>query len=79
MRTLLDNAGFEIIREEDRREIALAHHRERLAAQSAAGGPPPLGLHLLQGQTASVKSRNMVKMLEANQIALGVIVARRRA
>lgn len=79
MRNLLDNAGFEIIREEDRREIALGHHRERLAAQSAAGGPPPLGLHLLQGQTASLKSRNMVNMLEDNQITLGVIVARRRA
>lgn len=79
MRSLLDNAGFEIVHEEDRREIALKHHRDRLAAQSAAGGPPPLGLHLLQGPTASLKSRNMVNMLEANQITLGAIIARRRA
>ena len=32
MRKLLDDAGFEIVHEEDRREIALKHHRDRLAA-----------------------------------------------
>ena len=79
MRKFLEEAGFEIAHEEDRREIALEHHRNRLAKLSAADGPPPLGLHLLQGQTASLKSRNMVNMLEANQITLGAIVARRRA
>ena len=79
MRKLLDNAGFEIVHEEDRREIALKHHRDRLAALSAAGGPPLLGLHLLQGRTASLKSRNMVNMLEASQITLGAIIAHRRA
>ena len=79
MRKLLEEAGFEIVHEEDRREIALEHHRNRLAKLSAADGPPPLGLHLLLGQTASLKSRNMVNMLEANQITLGAILARRRA
>ena len=79
MRKLLDRAGFEITHQEDRREIAIRHHRDRLAKLSAADGPPPLGLHLLQGQTASLKSRNMVTMLEANQITLGAIVALRRA
>ena len=80
MRKLLEEAGFEIAHEEDRREIALEHHRNRLAKLlPAAGGPPPLGLHLLQGQTASLKSRNMVNMPEANQITLGAILARRRA
>ena len=78
MRKFLEEAGFEIAHEEDRREIALEHHRNRLAKLSAADGPPPLGLHLLQGQTASLKSRNMVNMLEANQITLGAILARRR-
>jgi hypothetical protein len=79
MRKLLDQAGFEIIHQEDRRDIALRHHRERLAQLSAAGGPPPLGLHLLLGPMAGVKSRNMADMLEANQITLGVIIATRRA
>jgi hypothetical protein len=79
MRKLLEEAGFEITHDEDRREIALEHHRSRLAKLSAASGPPALGLHLLQGQTASLKSRNMVSMLEADQITLGAILARRRA
>jgi len=79
MRNLLEQAGFEIIHDEDRREVGLEHHKARLAKLSAASGPPPLGMHLLQGETASLKSRNMMNMLEANQITLGVIIARRRA
>jgi SAM-dependent methyltransferase len=79
MRTLLGEAGFEVMHEEDRREFALEHHRTRLASISAAGGPPPLGIHLLQGETAGTKSRNMIAMLEADQVTLGVIIARRRA
>lgn len=78
LRELLAQAGFDIVHEEDRREIALEHHRSRLAGLKASGGPPPLGLHLLQGATAGVKSRNMLRMLEANQITLGAIVARRQ-
>jgi len=77
LRDLLAQAGFEIVHEEDRREIALAHHRSRLAELKAAGGPPPLGLHLLQGETAGTKSRNMLRMLEVSQITLGAIIARR--
>jgi ubiquinone/menaquinone biosynthesis C-methylase UbiE len=75
---LLDEAGFEVTHQDDRRSSALEHHRKRLATVSAADGPPPLGLHLLQGETAGLKSRNMIKMLEANQVTLGVVIARRR-
>ena len=78
MGALLGEAGFEITHQEDRRTLALEHHRTNLAIISAANGPPPLGLHLLQGETAGLKSRNMIKMLEADQITLGVIIARRR-
>ena len=78
MGKLLDEAGFEVTHEEDRRDFALEHHRTRLATISAADGPPPLGIHLLQGETAGIKSRNMIKMLEADQITLGVIIARRQ-
>lgn len=77
MRQLLGEAGFEVTYEEDRRENALAHHRTRLADNTAAEGPSPLGLHLLTGKTAAQKSRNMIKMLEADQIAPVVMIARR--
>jgi MPBQ/MSBQ methyltransferase len=77
MRKLLKQAGFEITHEEDRREIALEHHRQRLAKLSAAGGPPALGAQLLQGRTTGLKSRNMLTMLGANQITPVVFIARR--
>jgi MPBQ/MSBQ methyltransferase len=79
MRQLLAQAGFDIVHEEDRRAVGLEHHRSRVAGLSAAGGPPPLGSHLLQGKTASLKSRNMIGMLEAEQITVEAIIARRRA
>jgi len=79
MRELLGEAGFDILREEDRREIALQHHRNGLATLSAREGPPPLGLHLLTGKTAGLKSRNMLQMLEANQITLRAIIALRQS
>jgi MPBQ/MSBQ methyltransferase len=78
METLLGDAGFDIIRREDRSELALRHHRMRIAELSAADGPPALGIHLLTGDTAALKSSNMIAMLEANQITLGIIIARRR-
>ena len=78
MITLLGHAGFEIIHEEDRSDIAITHHHDRLKKASAPRRPRPLGLHLLQGETAGLKSSNMIKMLEAKQITLGVIIARRR-
>jgi hypothetical protein len=78
MGELLGEAGFEVTHQEDRRGAALEHHRARLAQLAQAGGPPPLGIHLLTGETTALKSRNMMDMLEARQIVLGVIIARRR-
>lgn len=78
MGKLLGEAGFEITHEEDRRNVAIEHHRTRLAQLASADGPPPLGIHLLTGETMALKSRNMMKMLEAQQITLGSIIARRR-
>lgn len=76
METLLQESGFEVIHNEDRSELAIAHHRARLA-QASSGERPALGLHLLQGATAGLKSRNMLKMLEEKQIMLVGMIARR--
>lgn len=78
MRQLLDEAGFDIVHEEDRKEVGLAFHRDRLAAARAAAGPPPLGIHLILGKIAGSTAINMLHMLEANQITLHAIIARRR-
>lgn len=74
---LLSESGFTIMLEEDRTPVVLKHHRARMAELSASTPPPVLGLHLLQGSTAKVKSQNMIEMAEAGQIALGFVIARK--
>lgn len=78
MQKLLDDAGFDITHQEDRKEVGLAFHRDRLEAARAAGGPPPLGIHLILGRIAGSTAQNMLHMLETDQITLQVIIARRR-
>ena len=78
LRLLLETTGFAIQEEEDRTPTVLKHHRARMAELSAGAPPPPLGLHLLQGSTAKVKSQNMIEMAEAGQISLGLVIARKQ-
>jgi MPBQ/MSBQ methyltransferase len=78
MVSLLDNAGFDVIHQEDRRNTALEHHRARLKTATAGRVLPPLGLHLLQREDGPQASRNMMTMLEAEQITLQMVIARRR-
>lgn len=62
-------AGFALTAERERRAFALdffARMRERM---KAAGGPPPLGIHLLMGESAPDKIANMVANIEAGRIA----------
>lgn len=75
---LLVAAGFEISHREDRAKTVIDHHRERLAEVEAGAGPPPLGLHLLQGENAAEKSKNMIAMMEAGQITLVGLLAEKR-
>ena len=78
-RRLVEAAGFEIVVEEDRRDVAMEHHRARVAQLAAsAGGPPVLGMHLLQGPAMKQKSQNMIAMLEAGQITITLLVGKRR-
>lgn len=77
MRRLVEAAGFEIVHEEDRREVAMAHHRARVAQATTGTAQPALGMHLLQGPTMKQKSQNMVAMLEAGQITITLLVGRK--
>lgn len=77
LRDLLVSNGFSILEEEDRTPTVLKHHRARMAELSAGAPPPPLGLHLLQGSTAKIKSQNMIEMAETGQISLGLVIARK--
>jgi hypothetical protein len=43
----------------------------------AAGGPPPLGLQILMGNTATQKIENMIAATSADRIAPVELIARK--
>lgn len=71
----LENAGFKVATELNRRDFALDFFAKLQAATSNADGPPALGLHILMGQTAPVKIRNMVENIFENRIAPVELIA----
>jgi SAM-dependent methyltransferase len=68
-RDALAAAGFVITAERNRREFAMEFFDKVRAAASKAKGPPPLGLHILMGETAQSKVRNMIENISKNRIA----------
>lgn len=61
-------AGFRNVAERDRGDFALDFFRGVLERMEL-DGPPPLGLHLLMGDSASEKIRNLVANLEGGKVA----------
>lgn len=74
----LQNAGFDILAERDRRDFALAFFADLRAKAAAAGGPPPLGLHVLMGKNTPEKVQNMIDNISGGRIAPVELIARRR-
>jgi SAM-dependent methyltransferase len=70
-------SGFEVVAERNRREFALEFFQQLWARMARAGGPPPLGLHLVMGPDAATKVGNMLANVEAGTIAPVEIIARR--
>ena len=66
--------SFEI---EDRRDFTLQLFRRRIVAGDG-GGPPPLGIHLLTGETWREKFINSLENTEAGRIAPVQMIARRK-
>lgn len=75
-RAALAAAGLQPETEVDRRALALEMFGA-MKARLAAGGPPPLGLHLVMGRDGPAKVANLVAALEAGVIAPVQIVARK--
>jgi ubiquinone/menaquinone biosynthesis C-methylase UbiE len=73
----LQNAGFHIEAERNRCDFALAYFANLRAGMSAAGGPPPLGLHVLLGESRSEKMANMVENIAKGRIAPVELIARK--
>ncbi len=65
----LSDAGFAISTEKNRRDFALRYFKELLAKTEANGGPPPLGAHILMGESSAVKRKNVVENITAGHIA----------
>ena len=62
-RALLRDAGFAAVESEDTGETYLAAYRHAIAL-AERGELPPLGLHLLMGETAPEKMRNAARNIE---------------
>lgn len=76
-RALLSADGFEVVKERERGAFALEVYRARLAALNQKGGPPPLGTHILMGESAHQKTANMLSMIESGVIAPVEMICRR--
>jgi SAM-dependent methyltransferase len=76
-RSALEASGFALTAELNRRDFALAFFGELQAKTMAAGGPPPLGLHILMGRNAADKIRNMIANISTGLIAPVEMIARK--
>lgn len=75
-RAMLEGAGFAVEMERSRREFAIEFFRRMRAQAAQSGGPPPLGLHILMGDSAQRKAANMSDILERGLIAPTEIIGR---
>ncbi len=75
MPLLLENAGFEICKIEDRSEFAFDYFKRRLAA--ASSGSSSFGPHIVMGTTAREKFQNINNNMETGRITPVLVVARR--
>lgn len=76
-RKALEAAGFSVEAELNRRDFALAFFEQLRARTMAAGGPPPLGLHVLMGRNAPDKIQNMIRNIAEGRIAPVELIARK--
>lgn len=76
-REALQKAGFRVIAERNRREFALAFYDQLRTRTAAAGGPPPLGLHILMGRNTPDKVQNMIANISSGKIAPVELIARK--
>lgn len=76
-RAALEAAGFAIVNERNRRDFALDFFDQLRAKTQAAGGPPPLGLHILMGHNTPDKIQNMISNISAGRIAPVELIAQK--
>ncbi len=75
-RRALEAAGFQIEKERDRRAFASEVFERVRASAAAAGGPPPLGTHLLMKKDVPQKLANVMRNLDQGLIAPVELICR---
>lgn len=76
-RAALASAGLDPREEQNRRDWALGFFRTLRANAAGADGPPPLGIHILMGESAGKKVANMLQCVTDGIIAPVRIIARK--
>ena len=74
-RNALQVAGFTVLSEKSRLDFAREFFAEMQSRSAAAGGPPPLGLHILMGKDAPMKLGNMISEISLKRIAPVELIA----
>lgn len=80
--TYLDDlvaAGFDVLSRRNRATFASEFFAAMRARSVGAGGPPPLGLHVIMGPDAPTKIANMVTAIEAGTLAPIEVICQRSA
>ena len=79
MHVLLGDAGFDVVEVDDRKDAAIEFFNRRLATISGNDGPPPpLGIHLILGESAVIKFRNTLNNILSGAVSPVVMRALRR-
>ena len=73
----LKAAGFTIVGVRNRKDIALDFYKKLRATAVASNQVPPLGLHILMGQSAPTKVKNMLENVSRGRIAPVEILAKK--
>lgn len=70
-------AELALVREQNRREFALEFFDKLRARARSAGGPPPLGLHIVMGTQQAGKIRNLASDIARDVLAPVELIARK--
>ena len=70
-------AGFTVVAEQNRRDFALAAFEMQRKKNEEAGGPPPIGLQMVIGESIGIKMKNLVGGIAAGAIAPVEIIGRK--
>ncbi|MEJ2033394.1 MAG: class I SAM-dependent methyltransferase [Deltaproteobacteria bacterium] len=73
----LRKAGFDVTAERDRHEFAIDFFRQLKTASAAAKKPAPLGAHILMGQDAPLKAKNMIENISTGRLTPVELIARK--